>query len=216
MGRTGVLLEVAVVIRVIPGRRGSRGCSVACQNTLVGLIAFQGIFGGVAGAKKVPTSPASEFFALPQSPFDLLRPDQRWRPQPAQLTVDQAPKVLPPLVEETRRKGYEWRKAGYPGASPTTRTLIEYWFETEHYDRESDTLFQFYFAQRESFETLAYLYEVAGVRDKYTMLHLNAEGVVSPDMFDEDWTRYVIKMATGSTSATIGNQVWKRASWASA
>ena len=106
-------------------------------------------------------------------------------------------------MEEARRRVYEWRTAGYPGASPTTLALLEYWFETEHYDRHSDTTFQFYFAQRESFETVAYLYEVAEVRDKFDMLRLNREGVVSPAMFDEDWARYVIKMATGTGKTKV-------------
>ena len=136
-------------------------------------------------------------------PFRITLPDNRWQPRPAQLSIEQSPKLLPPLVAEARRKVAEWRTSGYPGASRTTLDLLEYWFETEHYDRETDTTFRYYFAQREAFETVAYLYEVARYRDKFDLIRLAGNNPVSPAHFDEDWARYVIKMATGTGKTKV-------------
>ncbi|MBC6995761.1 DEAD/DEAH box helicase family protein [Neolewinella lacunae] len=136
-------------------------------------------------------------------PFKITPPEERWRPAPAQLSVEESPKLLPPLVAETRRLVHEWRTSGYPGASRTTLALIEYWFETEHRIPGTENYFQFYFAQREAFESIAYLYEVKQYRDKFNMIRLNAAGMVSHGMFDEDWARYVIKMATGTGKTKV-------------
>ena len=56
--------------------------------------------------------------------------------------------------------------------------------------------FEYYYAQREALETVIYLYEVKQARDKYALLQYDSTGAVSTGMFDEDWTRYVVKMAT--------------------
>lgn len=57
--------------------------------------------------------------------------------------------------------------------------------------------FQYYFAQREALETVIYLYDVVGVRDKYDLMRFDGTGAVSTGMFDETWRRFVVKMATG-------------------
>jgi type III restriction enzyme len=58
--------------------------------------------------------------------------------------------------------------------------------------------FKYYFAQREAVETVIYLYEVAKVKDKYDLIKYDSSGAVSTGMFDEEWLRLVVKMATGS------------------
>ena len=63
--------------------------------------------------------------------------------------------------------------------------------------------FEYYYAQREALETVIYLYEVKQARDKYALLRYDAMGVVSTGMFDEDWTRYVVKMATGAGKTKV-------------
>ena len=137
------------------------------------------------------------------APFKIYHPDQRWQPSREQLSIiEERARLLPPLVDEARRRVYEWRTAGYPGASATTLALLEYWFETEHRG-EGGAYFQYYFAQREAFETVAYLYEVAKYRDKYDMIRLAGQNPVSPAHFDEDWARYVIKMATGTGKTKV-------------
>ncbi|NJC27908.1 DEAD/DEAH box helicase [Neolewinella antarctica] len=137
------------------------------------------------------------------SPFDVTRPEDRWQPSATQLRTEESARILPPLVAETRRRVHEWRSSGYQGASTTTLALLEYWFEGNHYEPETDDTFQFYFAQRESFETIAWLYETAKYREKYDMVRLAGDSLVSPNHFEEDWTRYVIKMATGTGKTKV-------------
>ena len=63
--------------------------------------------------------------------------------------------------------------------------------------------FQYYFAQREALETIIYLYDVVGVKDKYDMMRFDHSGAVSTGMFDESWRRFVVKMATGSGKTKV-------------
>ena len=115
-------------------------------------------------------------------------------------------KLLPPLVAKVRSEVAAWRDAGYAGASDTSRGLLTWWFETEHLVEEADgTLspFRYYFAQREAVETVIWLHDVRRVRDKFDLLRFDASGAVSAGMFDEDWPRYVVKMATGSGKTKV-------------
>ena len=52
-------------------------------------------------------------------------------------------------------------------------------------------------------ETIIYLYDVAGVKDKYDLMRFDSSGVVSTGMFDETWRRLVIKMATGAGKTKV-------------
>ena len=63
--------------------------------------------------------------------------------------------------------------------------------------------FRYYFAQREAVETVIWLYEVRGARDKFDLMRFDASGAVSSNMFDEDWPRYVLKMATGAGKTKV-------------
>ena len=58
--------------------------------------------------------------------------------------------------------------------------------------------FEYYFAQRESVETVIYLHEFVKVKDKHDLLRFDTRGVVPPRLIEETWRRYVVKMATGS------------------
>ena len=51
--------------------------------------------------------------------------------------------------------------------------------------------------------TIIYLYDVAGVKDKYDLMRFDSSGVVSTGMFDETWRRLVIKMATGAGKTKV-------------
>jgi type III restriction enzyme len=62
---------------------------------------------------------------------------------------------------------------------------------------------RYYFAQREAIETIIYLYEAAGVKDKYDLMRFDSSSAVSTGMFAEDWLRLVIKMATGSGKTKV-------------
>ena len=143
---------------------------------------------------------------FPESPYAPLIPSQRWFPADETLRTTSYEKLLPPLVAKIREQVYAWRQKGYAGASATSRSLLHWWFETEHLLENADgSLFQFryYFAQREAVETLIWLYDVRRARDKFDLLRFDASGAVSPGMFDEDWPRYVLKMATGAGKTKV-------------
>ncbi|MGE5604918.1 MAG: DEAD/DEAH box helicase family protein [Bacteroidota bacterium] len=144
--------------------------------------------------------------SFPQSPYQILDPDYRWFPADEALRESSYDKLLPPLVHKIRLQVKAWRDDRYQGASDTSKALLNWWFNTEHILPKSDgTMFEFkyYFAQREAIESVIYLYEVAKVKDKYDLIRYDSSGVVSTGMFDEEWLRLVIKMATGSGKTKV-------------
>lgn len=134
------------------------------------------------------------------SPFDILHPDQRWRPSPEQQAGKNYDELIPPLVDKVRREVAKWRDAGYPRCSDTSRSLLNFWFGVEHAANDG---FRFYFSQREAIESIIWLHEVAQARDKFGLMRYDSSGRVSTGMFDETWTRYVVKMATGSGKTKV-------------
>ena len=44
--------------------------------------------------------------------------------------------------------------------------------------------FQYFFAQREALETIIYLHDVAGAKDKFDLMRFDSSGAVSAGMFD--------------------------------
>ena len=140
------------------------------------------------------------------SPYDVLYPEYRWFPADESLRETSYEKLLPPLVSKIRKEVKDWRDNRYYGASATSKALLDWWFDTGHIIEKSDGTtaeFKYYFAQREAIETIIYLYEVAKVKDKYGLLKYDSSGAVSTGMFDEDWLRLVIKMATGSGKTKV-------------
>jgi len=84
--------------------------------------------------------------------------------------------------------------------------FFNWWFAKEHLLPKADGTtqpFQYYYAQREAIETVIYLYDAVRVKDKYDLLRFDSSGVVSAGMFDEEWLRFVIKMATGSGKTKV-------------
>lgn len=143
---------------------------------------------------------------FPVSPHVVLDPENRWFPADEALRESSYEKLLPPMVHKIRKEVKTWRDSDYEGACDTSRALLKWWFTAEHITPKMDgSLFEFkyYFAQRESIETIIYLYEVAGVKDKYDLLRYDSSGAVSTGMFDEEWLRLVIKMATGSGKTKV-------------
>ena len=143
---------------------------------------------------------------FPSSPYAVLDPQVRWFPADETLRANSYEKLLPPLVANIRAEVKAWRDSGYVGASATSRALLHWWFEREHLVEEaSGTLssFRYYFAQREAVESVVWLHDVRRVRDKFDLLRFDASGAVSGKMFDEDWPRYVIKMATGAGKTKV-------------
>lgn len=143
---------------------------------------------------------------FPSSPYEVLDPKVRWFPADESLRSSSYEKLLPPLVHKLRQQVFEWRKTGYSGATDTSKALLNWWFHKEHINPKADGSnngFKYYFAQQEAIETVIYLYDVAKAKDKYDLIRFDSSGAVSAGMFDEEWRRYVIKMATGSGKTKV-------------
>ncbi len=143
---------------------------------------------------------------FPRDPYAILKPEIRWFPADEDLREKGFEKLIPPLVAELRIKVREWRDNNYAGASATSRALLTWWFKEEHiiYNADGSSFpFRYYFSQREALETVVWLYEVAKVKDKYDLIRYNSTGVLSPQMFTEEWLRFVIKMATGAGKTKV-------------
>ena len=143
---------------------------------------------------------------FPASPHAILEPSIRWFPADEALRTSSFEKLMPPLVPELRKQVKVWRDSGYAKATNTSRSLLNWWFKTPHLLPKSDGTmveFQYYFAQREALETIIYLYDVVGVKDKYDMMRFAGGAPVTSSMFDEDWRRFVVKMATGAGKTKV-------------
>jgi type III restriction enzyme len=143
---------------------------------------------------------------FPKNKFQILDPAIRWFPADEDLRKEGYEKLLPPFVPELREKVGEWRKNNYEGASETSKSLLNWWFKEPHtiYAKDGTSVaFQYYYAQREAVETIIWLYDVEKVANKYDLIKFDKLGRVSPNMFDEDWLRFVIKMATGSGKTKV-------------
>ena len=138
---------------------------------------------------------------FPTSPHEIIDPLLRWYPSDEQLGEMGYQKLLPPLVHELRKRVKQWRDSGYDDARDTSIALLNWWFKKERLLPNADgttSPFQYYFAQREAMETIIYLYDVVKVQDKYDLMRFDSSGAVSAGMFDEEWRRFVVKMATGT------------------
>ncbi|MBU4017417.1 DEAD/DEAH box helicase family protein [Patescibacteria group bacterium] len=143
---------------------------------------------------------------FPTSPYEILDPAIRWFPADEALREQGYDKLLPPLVATLRKKVKAWRDSGYQGASDTSKALLIWWFQTQHIipqANSADVEFRYYFAQRETVETIVYLHDTVKVKDKYDLMRFDSSGSISAGMFDEDWRRFVVKMATGSGKTKV-------------
>ena len=137
---------------------------------------------------------------FPKSPYVILDPHVRWRPGAA-ASGDEIAGLIAPLVHKLRLAVRDWRKQGYEGASDTSKSLLKWWFDTDHPREGADgeqINFRYYFAQREAVETVIYLADVVSAFDAYSLMAFDSSGAVRADNFSETWPRYVVKMATGS------------------
>lgn len=143
---------------------------------------------------------------FPKDPYAILNPEIRWFPADEDLREKGFDKLIPPLVADLRKHVNEWRSKNYEGVSDTSKSLLNYWFKEDHIIYNSDGTsynFKYYFAQREALETVVWLYEIAKVKDKYDLIRYNSTGVLSAQMFTEEWLRFVIKMATGAGKTKV-------------
>ena len=143
---------------------------------------------------------------FPDSPHEILDPTIRWFPADEALRETGMEKLMPPLVAALRVKVKEFRDSGYVGASDTSKSLLSWWFNTPHLLPHADgnmAEFKYFFSQREALETIIYLYDVVGAKDKFDLMRFDSSGAVSSSMFDETWRRYVVKMATGAGKTKV-------------
>ncbi|MFP4381548.1 MAG: DEAD/DEAH box helicase family protein [Candidatus Sumerlaeia bacterium] len=143
---------------------------------------------------------------FPDSPHAILNPEIRWFPADEALRDTGMEKLMPPLVPRLREAVKEFRDSGYAGATGTSRSLLNWWFNEHHLlptAGGAGAVFEYYFAQREALETIVYLYDVVRAKDKYDLMRFDAGGMVSAGMFDENWRRYCIKMATGTGKTKV-------------
>jgi type III restriction enzyme len=102
-----------------------------------------------------------------------------------------------PCVSAIREAVNRWRADDYPGATATTRRLLNHWFLTDH--RLPDgRRFAYHYSQRHAVETLIYLFEIANVRRQKALLETFAGRSDLRLLQYDDFARYCVKMATGS------------------
>jgi type III restriction enzyme len=151
---------------------------------------------------------------FPTDPFTILDPAIRWFPADETLRETSFEKLMPPLVPTLRKEVKAWREGGYEGASPTTKSLLTWWFKEEHLLAGAQAAgllthgsvlqdFRYFFSQRESVETILYLLDVVEAKDKYDLMRFDSSGRIKTGDFDETWRRYVVKMATGAGKTKV-------------
>jgi type III restriction enzyme len=142
---------------------------------------------------------------FPKDPFVILDPKERWFPADESLRETSAEKLLPPLVSEIRKQVDTFRKSGYEGASETSKSLLKWWFQTEHFIEGSTSgeTFNYYFAQREAIESLIYLHDVGKLENQAQLTQYDAQNQLSVQHFEETWRRYVLKLATGAGKTKV-------------
>ncbi len=105
------------------------------------------------------------------------------KPGPAQMPLLELALKTAPCVPAIRQEVRDWVADGHKGVTQTTKTLLNYWFRTDH-RLPNGAKFQYYHFQRESIETLIYLYEVAQKRRHKDLIetYASAPCQFSPDM----------------------------------
>ena len=135
------------------------------------------------------------FWKRDESTGEYFKPEGR-RPagyvvaDPESTSLDDPGRFIPiELVEAIRPRIKRWREAGYPGASGTTRKLLEHWWNTE---LRRDTR-RFFFCQLDAIETLIWLTEAPA--SERTGITIENDG--------GPFRRYCSKMATVSGKTIV-------------
>ena len=127
----------------------------------------------------------------------------RRKAAPGQQDLLEARVTTAACVPALRISVKEWREKKYAGATDTTKTLLNYWFATDH-RMASGLTFRYHDAQREAMETLIYTYEVAKTRRHKDLLETFAPNIPGIHLLQtDDFARYAIKMATGSGKTKV-------------
>jgi type III restriction enzyme len=133
----------------------------------------------------------------------MAMPPKKAMAAAGQESLLEAKVTTAPCVPAIRKAVTEWRETKYTGATDTSRLLLNHWFQTEH-RQTNGSAFRYHDSQRESVETLVYLYEVAQVRRHADLLERFAPNIPGIHVLQyDDFTRYAIKMATGSGKTKV-------------
>jgi type III restriction enzyme len=116
-----------------------------------------------------------------------------------------------PLVRGIRAEVDSWRRGGYGGISDTSRTLLTFWFDTDHQINNDDGIqvqFRYHWAQREAIETIIYLFEVRNIRSvAELMFEFGGNQIqelalgIPPDQ--DRWAKNCCKVATGGGKTKV-------------
>ena len=126
-------------------------------------------------------------------------------------SVDETPSLLDitaklrsgACVPALREAVKSWKAAGCKGITDTTRTLLNYWFCTDH-KLKTGRPFKYHESQQEAIETLIYVWEVEKVRTRKELLERYAQSVADLRLPPDDgFARYCTKMATGSGKTKV-------------
>jgi len=131
-----------------------------------------------------------------------MPPRRKRQPQGEQLDILQAKVTTAACVPAIRTAVAEWRDRKYEGTTATTKTLLNYWFETDHRP-PGGRPFRYYHAQQEAIETLVWLYEVQGIRRHRDLIERFAKVPGIHVLQYDDFARYAVKMATGSGKTKV-------------
>ena len=134
---------------------------------------------------------------LPKSPFEIMKPEYRWTPD-ISASDKEFSHYNAPLVEKIRKQLFDWRSFGYDGISDTSKSLLNYWFNESHSNN-----FRYFFAQRESVESVIYLYEYEKIRYSKELFKFDSWGTLSESSIEDDWLRLVLKQATGTGKTKV-------------
>ncbi|RKU18714.1 restriction endonuclease subunit R [Candidatus Poribacteria bacterium] len=130
-----------------------------------------------------------------QSEYFIPMPKPRKQPQADQTKLFPDPELREAnvFINRVRAQVTAWRKSSYPGVTPTTKRLLEYWSNPENEPR-------LFFCQREAVETAIYLNECENknLSDSFHKQLLNANNEANPDLY-----RVAFKMATGTGKTLV-------------
>ena len=124
---------------------------------------------------------------------------------PAQMSFFENYGKTAPAVPAISHAVGEWSANDYPGATDTSRTLLNYWFSSDH-KLPTGAKFEYYRAQRVAIESLIYVFEVANSRRLFDLYARFIPADMSnlirlPDA--DPFARYCTKMATGSGKTKV-------------
>lgn len=116
-----------------------------------------------------------------------------------------------PLVRAIRAQVDGWRRGGYAGVSETSRTLLNYWFHTEHLisDEDGNAIpFRYHWAQREAIETIIYLYELRRIRSVAELMFEFGDSAIADlalgiNPEEDRWPKNCCKVATGGGKTKV-------------